>query len=108
MIASGQTKAIKIPAGKSVDLWLGVNVTGSVFYAIRTRDGKNQVRMWWILQPLGRVKQLGIRSHEGSLDIPSSLDGVASAKLRASATADTVIYVQEKVAVDKSVTFRWP
>lgn len=38
-------REIKIPAGKSADLWLGVNVSGTLHYAVRTRDGKNKVQM---------------------------------------------------------------
>src|SRR5215472_6070594 len=45
-------KEIKIRAGQTADLWLGVNVTGKVNYRITTRDGSNNLRMWWILEPL--------------------------------------------------------
>jgi len=86
---------------------LGVNVKGTVNYVIRTRDGSNKVRMWWIVQPLGRVKQLGVLEGSGKLSIPSKLKGSVSAKLRGQASVDTVVYVGENTAVDSSLIFRW-
>src|SRR6266436_6801613 len=88
-------KEIGIAAGKSADLWLGVNVSGNVSYAIRTRDGNNKIKMWWIIQPLGRVTQLGSLHDSGSLKIPDLLKGSVSAKLRGSATTDTVVFIGE-------------
>ena len=106
--ATCQTKTVTIAAGQTSDVWLGVDVSGKVYYAIRTRDGKNKARMWWILQPLGRVKQLGTLQGNGSLNIPNKLKGSLSAKLRAKADSDTVIVVGENVAIDQGVTFKWP
>jgi hypothetical protein len=100
-------KEVRIPAGGTVDLWLGINVTGKVYYAIRTKDGTNTIHMWWILEPTGRVKQLGKRSNDGSLDVPGLTKASVSAKLRGSATVDTVVYVGENVSVDHSLTFHW-
>jgi hypothetical protein len=105
--APATVKEVRIPAGQTVDLWLGVNVTGKVSYAIRTKDGTNTVHMWWILEPTGRVKQLGKKSNDGSLDIPGLTKASVSAKLRASATVDTVVYIGENVSVDHSLTFHW-
>jgi hypothetical protein len=105
--ASTPLKEIKIAAGKSADLWLGVNVTGTISYAIRTRDGSNKIKVWWIVQPLGRVTQLGSLHDTGTLKIPDLLKGSVSAKLRASATADTVVYIGENVKIDNVVTFHW-
>jgi hypothetical protein len=100
-------KEIKIPAGQTADLWLGINVTGKVNYIIRTRDGKNAMRMWWIMEPLGTVKQLGTLVNSGSLDIPNKLKGSISAKLRGKAAVDTVVHLGENVSVDSSMTFNW-
>jgi hypothetical protein len=100
-------KEIKISAGQTADLWLGVNVTGKVSYAIRTRDGSNKLRMWWIMEPLGSVKQLGTLTGSGRLDIPGKLKGSISAKLRGKAAVDTVVYIGENVTIDNSVTFSW-
>lgn len=106
--AFSQTKTVKIASGQTSDVWLGVNVSGKVYYAIRTRDGTNKARMWWIIQPLGRVEQLGTLQGNGSLDIPNKLKGSVSAKLRAKAASDTEVVISEKVAIDQSVTFTWP
>jgi hypothetical protein len=100
-------REVRLPAGTTVDLWLGVNVTGKVSYAIRTKDGTNAMRMWWILEPTGRVQQLGKRSNDGSLDIPGLTKASVSAKLRGSATVDTVVYIGENVSLDHSVSFHW-
>jgi hypothetical protein len=102
-----QIREVKVSAGQTEDLWLGVNVTGKVSYAIRTRDGSNKMRMWWILEPLGTVTQLGTLSNTGSLNIPGKLKGSISAKLRGKAATDTVVYIGENVAVDNSVTFHF-
>jgi hypothetical protein len=100
-------REIRIAAGKSADLWLGVNVSGNISYAIRTRDGNNKIRMWWIVQPLGRVTQLGSLHDSGSLKIPDLLKGSVSAKLRGSATTDTVVIIGENVKIDNAATFHW-
>lgn len=102
-----RVKEIKVSAGQTADLWLGINVKGKVNYAIRTRDGTNQIRMWWVMEPLGSVKQLGTRTGSGNLDIPGKLHGAVSAKLRGKAAVDTVVYIGENVAIDNSMTFHW-
>jgi hypothetical protein len=99
-------KAIKVPDGKTVTLWLGVNVSGKVNYVIRTKDDSNKMRMWWIIQPGGRG-QLGERSNAGSVEIPDLKKGSVSAKLRGKAASDTVVCVGENVSVDQSLTSHW-
>lgn len=63
---------IEIKAGESKEIWYGFNVKGSVNLAIRTKDGSNKVRLWWVKQPFGRVEQLGIVGPELELQIPGS------------------------------------
>lgn len=60
------------------------------------------------MEPLGNVKQLGPRGESGTLDIPGTLNGSVSAKLRASATSDAVVLISEKVSVANSIAFHWP
>lgn len=100
-------KEIRIAAGKNDDLWLGVNVSGKLFYSIATRDGSNKMKMWWIIQPPGRVTQLGTLQGSGSLKIPDLLKGSLSAKLRGSATSDTIVSIGENVKIDSTATFHW-
>jgi hypothetical protein len=102
-----KVKEIKVSVGHTADLWLGINVKGKVNYSITTRDGTNKMRMWWVMEPLCTVKQLGTLAGSGSLDIPGKLHGAVSAKLRGKAASDTVIYIGENVAVDTSATFHW-
>ncbi len=106
-VPQSQPLEVKVAAGQTVDLWLGVNVTGTLHYAIRTKDGTNKMRMWWIMEPLGNVRQLGTLSKNGSLPIPGKLNGSVSAKLRGKADVDTIVYIGENVRVDTSVTFKW-
>jgi hypothetical protein len=102
-----QVSEVRLPAGSTVDLWLGVNIRGKVFYSIRTMDGTNTIRLWWVLEPTGRVQQLGKRSNDGSLAIPGLTSASVSAKLRGSATTDTVVYIGENVSVAHSANFHW-
>ena len=106
-IPADATRAVKLPAGQTADLWLGVNVTGKVYYAIRTKDGRNKMRMWWITEPLGSVKQLGTLADRGSLNIPNKMSASLSAKLRGKAVVDTIVYISENIRVDNSATFKW-
>jgi hypothetical protein len=101
-------KEIRIPAGQSVDAWWGVNVSGKINYTIRTRDGSNKAKFWWIKWGFGTVEEIGVRTDTGAIDIPISIfKGVAAAKLRASSDVDTVIYIRENSAPDAGVTFHW-
>lgn len=100
-------KIVKIPAGQTVTIWTGVNVTGRVFLAVRTRDKTNSVRIWWLKHPFGRPTQLGDRSGDFDLAIPSVAKGAVAVQLRAKAHDDTVIYIGENVALGHSLTFNW-
>jgi hypothetical protein len=98
----------KISAGSTESLWTGVNVRGKVFLSVRSRDGKNNVKLWWIKQPFGRVEQLGNKANEVDLDIPIALwKGTISAELKASAQSDTIVYIGENVQVAQNATFTW-
>ena len=101
-------KRIRIAAGHTADVWFGVNVSGKLYYAIRTVDGGNRALFWWIKWGLGGVQQLGELSGDGSLNIPiKALRGVVSAKLRANATVDTDVYVSDDGTVDQTVSFQY-
>jgi hypothetical protein len=102
------SQKIIIPAANDADLWFGVNVRGKVHYAIRTRDGTNKVKMWWVKWGFGSVEQLGDRTAEGSLDTPSGLLDKMY-RLRAQAyDTDTIVYISDRVVVSPSVKFDWP
>jgi hypothetical protein len=105
--SSVSTKKINVRAGQAADLWFGINVTGKVHFAIRTRDGNNKTQMWWIMEPLGTVKRLGTVADHGTLEIPGKMKGSISAKLRGKALVDTIVYIGENVEVDNSLTFSW-
>ena len=107
--ANAQTpQIIKIPKGQTRDVWFGANVTGKVHLAIRTRDGRNKMNMWWLTWGVGSTTNLGELGPNSNLDIPITWwKGVVSAKLRGTAADDTVVYVSDKVAIDYSKTFTW-
>ncbi len=100
-------KTVKIPAGQTVTVWTGVNVTGRVYLVIRTRDGSNSLRLWWLKHPLGRPEQLGEKSGDFDVAIPSLAKGAVGVQLRAKAHDDTVVYVGENVALGQALTFKW-
>jgi hypothetical protein len=98
---------LKIPAGSTSSLWTGVNVSGQVYLSVKSRDGKNKLKLWWIKQPFGQVEQLGDRTNEAKLDIPGLWKATFSAELKASAESDTVVFLGENVQVAQSATFQW-
>lgn len=101
-------KEIRIPAGQARDIWWGVNVSGKVNYVIRSRDGSNTAKFWWIKWGVGSIEKIGEMHDEGSLTIPIRwFLGVVSAKLRASATVDTVVRIEENSTPDKGFDFTW-
>jgi hypothetical protein len=101
-------KEIRIPAGQARDVWWGVNVSGKLYYSIQNRDESNTANFWWIKWGVGSIEKIGERRNEGTLTIPIRWYlGVVSAKLRASATVDTIVRIQENSAPDKGFSFDW-
>jgi hypothetical protein len=101
-------QTIKVAKGQTADVWYGANVAGKLHLAVRTRDGRNKMNMWWITWGVGSTTSLGEWGPNGDIDIPITWwKGVVSAKLRGTAAEDTVIYLSEKSQVDKSFTFVW-
>lgn len=60
-------KEIRIPAGQSADAWWGVNVSGKLGDTIRTRDGSNKVKFWWIKWGFGTLEEVGGRADSGTI-----------------------------------------
>ena len=99
---------VKVPKGQTADLWYGVNVAGRVHLRIVTRDGGNKMKLSWIKWGVGSVEELGLWGPAGELQIPITWwKGTISAKLRGLAESDTVVYISDKVEIDKTVTFSW-
>lgn len=99
---------IRIVAGHTADVWTGINVTGKLNIAVYTRDGKNKIKLWWIKWGVGSTEDLGEWGPSGSLVAPISWwKGIISAKLRGTAATDTVVYISERVGLDKTFTFDW-
>lgn len=105
---SQQIQTIRIAKGETKDVWFGVNVAGKLHLAVRTRDGRDRVNLWWITWGVGSTTPLDNWGPSGDLDIPITWwKGILSAKLRGTAAEDTVIYLSEKSAIDKTVAFNW-
>jgi hypothetical protein len=99
---------VKVPAGSQADLWTGINVKGTVHLLVRTRSGNDTAKLWWVTWGIGSVTQLGNVTGRQDVAIPIAWwRGVVSARLRAEASEDTVIYVSDEAAVDYSKTFKW-
>lgn len=108
--AAGPMK-IYIKAGETADLWFGVNVSGTLNYAVRTRDGADSMEMWWIKWGLGTTETLGERAGSGTIEIPIGIfKATLAAKLRGRAKADTVVYISEDsgLAISPLVKFEFP
>jgi hypothetical protein len=100
--------AVRLAAGTQGDLWAGFNVTGQVHLLVRSRTGENRINVWWITWGVGSVHNLGQQSGSVRLTIPINWwKGIVSAKLRASAVVDTVVYVSDTAEVDYKKTFQW-
>jgi len=108
-LAYGQApQRIKIPAGQTADLWYGVNVTGNLNIRIQTRDGKNELKLSWIKWGVGSIQEIGNWGPAGSINIPIAWwRGIVSAKLRGEASNDTIVYISDRVAIDKKFVFDW-
>lgn len=109
IVSARADKDVRIPAGKSADVWWGVNVGGNINYVIRTRDGSDTIKLWWIKWPLGTIDEIGLRSGSGHVKIPIAWwRGVVAAKLRASSDVDCVMRISETSSPDiPSFTFHW-
>jgi hypothetical protein len=93
---------VKVPKQNQGDVWTGVNVSGKVYLQIRTRDGKNRAKFWWI-KTAGIVEHLGEHGPAASFDIPK-----VYGKLRVQTLdGDTILYVSDSATVDQRVTFKW-
>lgn len=104
-------KMVKIPAGKTADLGLYVNSTGTVNMIIKTRDGTDEVpEMWWIKWGFGSITSIGKQKGTFHTPVPVNLfKGIVSAKLRVRAGAsDTVVYLRTSGAAPAGgPTFQW-
>jgi hypothetical protein len=101
-------RVVKVPSGRTVNLWYGFNRKGKLHYLIRSRGGENIAKLWWVLWGCGTTDELGELADAGSVEIPISRDkAVIAAGLCATADDDTIIYLEENDALDEDLPFRW-
>lgn len=99
---------VKAPAGKTVDAYFQINVSGDLFLRIKTKDGSNCARFWWIKWPFGSVSQLGRLCGSVKIPIPGIFSFSVASKLRvASEGSDTLIALaaDERVANTTNLEF---
>ena len=108
-VAQGADFQVKIKRGSTADVARYVNVKGTLNILIRTRDGKNELpAVWWIKWSVGTVSQLGKQKDRFITKIPVDWwKGIVSAKLRATASSDTILYISENSALDGHLKFKW-
>lgn len=114
LIATGPAAArdyetVSIKAGDTADVYFQVNLSGTLYLDIRTKEGAGCANLWWIKWPLGTIKDEGRRCGFVKLDIPGFLDFSLSSKLRASTDGtDIKIGYSADEAVAHTITFDFP
>jgi hypothetical protein len=114
LIASGPGAAkdydiVSIKAGDTADVYFQINLSGTLYLDIRTKDGAGCANLWWIKWPFGTIKDEGKRCGFVRLDIPGFFDLSFSSKLRGSAEgSDIKIGYSANEAVAHRITFDFP
>lgn len=100
---------VSIKAGDTADVYFQVNLSGTLYLDIRTKEGAGCAKLWWIKWPLGTIKDEGRHCGFIKLDIPGFFDFSLSSKLRASAEgSDIKIGYSANEAVAHTITFDFP
>ncbi|WP_085044172.1 hypothetical protein [Ensifer aridi] len=100
---------VSIKAGDTADVYFQINLSGTLYLNIRTKDGAGCANLWWIKWPLGTIKDEGRHCGFVKLDIPGFFDLSFSSKLRAFAEGnDTKIGYSASEAVAHTITFDFP
>lgn len=99
---------VEVQPGQNVDVFFQINLYGRVFVRIETRNGIGCADFWWILWPLGNVRQIGRQCGSADFEIPGLLDFSISSKLRAGGVSETTkIAIAANAQVAHSVTIPW-
>jgi hypothetical protein len=113
LLSTGSTIAseyqvITVTPGNDADVYFQINLSGTVYLKIETPRGPGCADFWWIIWPLGTVKQLGTRCGSDRLPIPSWSDFAIASKLRVGGVSEpTKIIAASSETVANSITVRW-
>ncbi|MCK3775226.1 hypothetical protein MZK49_00610 [Ensifer sesbaniae] len=100
---------VTVKSGDTADVYFQINLSGTLYLDIRTKDGVGCANLWWITWPLGTIKSEGRHCGFVKLDIPGFFDLSFSSKLRASAeSSDIMIGYSANEAVAHSIKFEFP
>lgn len=107
--AARDYEIVSIKSGDTADVYFQINLSGTLYLNIRTKDGAGCARLWWIKWPLGTIKDEGRHCGFVKLDIPGFFELSISSKLRASAEgSDIKIGYSANEAVAHKITFDFP
>ncbi|MCZ7860753.1 hypothetical protein O9X98_04985 [Agrobacterium salinitolerans] len=114
LAASGQGVArdyevVSIKAGETAEVYFQVNLEGTLFLNIRTKDGEGCANLTWKTGPLFIEKDEGRHCGFVKLDIPGFFDFAVWSTLYATAEgADMKIGYSASEKVAHSITFEFP
>jgi hypothetical protein len=101
-------QTIDIKPGETVDVYLEINLQGSVAVRIATQTGAGCAELWWIEWPLGSVQSLGRHCGTTRIPIPGLSQFAFAAKLRAAGVnVPTKIVASATESVANSVRLGW-
>lgn len=108
--ATPEFQIISISSGQTVDAYLEINASGTVFVSIRNSSQDQACAdFWWITWPFGSVKNLGRQCGSADFEIPGISALALSAKLRVGGVIrSTKIVVADNATVARSVTVSFP
>jgi hypothetical protein len=99
---------VEVQPGQNVDVFFQINLSGRVFVKIETLHGTGCADFWWILWPLGSLRQVGRQCGAADFEIPGLFDFSLSSKLRAGGVSETTkIAIAANAQVAHSVTIPW-
>lgn len=102
-------KIISVAPGESADVYFEFNLAGRIFLHIRQAGGWGCADLWWIVWPLGSIKDVGQKCGLVALDVPGASSFAISSKLRARAEGTPIqIGVSSNETVANHITFSVP
>jgi hypothetical protein len=99
---------IDVAPGQKVDVTFEINLTGKVYVRILAQRGSGCADFWWIVWPLGYVRQLGRHCGAAEFGYPGLRDLAFSSKLRAGGVSVPTKFIYAASSrVANSTTVTW-
>lgn len=96
---------IPIEAGETKDVYFEINLAGSVYLSIRSKEGLGCANFWWIVWPFGAIKDIGEQCGNVKVELPGLTDFAISAKLRARASKGSIRIIASS---SESIAYNFP